>query len=62
MGMGGNLILLLSGEGALHHVKIIESGQQSLRAGEVGLSTDPRAKGPGLRVLSHFTVKLQWAC
>ena len=49
MGMGGNLILLLSGEGALHHVKIIESGQQRLRAGEAGLSTDPLAKGPGLR-------------
>lgn len=46
--MGGNLILLQRGEGALHHVKLTESGQQGSGAGEAGLPTDPLAKGPGL--------------
>lgn len=60
MGMGGNLIRLPRAEGALHHVKIIESGQQSLGAGEVRLPTASLAQGLD-SVLSHCLIQLQWA-
>lgn len=58
MGTGGNLILLQRGEGALHHVKIIASGQQSMGVREGGLAHWPACR----RTLTLFFVVPAWMC
>lgn len=58
MGTGGNLILLQRGEGALHHVKIIASGQQSLGVRGSGLAHWPACR----RTLILFCGLPAWMC
>lgn len=58
MGMEGNLILLQRGEGTLHHMKIIASGQQSLGVWGGGLAHWPICK----RALTAFCAIPEWIC
>ena len=58
MGMEGNLIQLQRGEGTLHHVKIIASGQQSLGVWGGRLAHWPTCK----RALNPFYAIPKWIC